>query len=50
MFSGCEFASPVSSVTIDFAGGQYFTNETGRLDNLRFGIVPRPVLQLSMAN
>lgn len=27
-----EFASPVSAVTIDFAGGQYFTNETGRLD------------------
>lgn len=97
-----EFASPVSSITIDFAGGQYFTNETGRLDgynaagqmvasyvtapqaaghmetmtisreatdiawavayvppglgvfgrldNLRFGVVPRPVLQLSMAN
>lgn len=97
-----EFAAPVSSVTIDFAGGQYFTNETGRLDgfnaagqlvasyitapqaaghaetmtiareatdiawavayvppgfgvfgrldNLRFGIVPRPVLQLSLAN
>lgn len=94
-----EFASPVSSVTIDFAGGQYFTNETGRLDgfnaagqlvasyvtapqpaghmetmtisreatdiawavayvppgfgvlgrfdNLRFGVVPRPVLQLN---
>ena len=97
-----EFASPVSSVTIDFAGGQYFTNETGRLDgynaagqlvasyvtapqaaghaetmtisretadiawavayvppglgvfgrldNLRFGTVARPRLQLSMAN
>ena len=97
-----EFASPVSSVTIDFAGGQYFTNETGRLDgynaanqlvasyitapqaadhaetmtisreatdiawavayvppglgvfgrldNLRFGAVPRPVLQLSMVS
>jgi hypothetical protein len=97
-----EFASPVSSVTIDFAGGQYFTNETGRLDgynaagqlvasyvtapqaaghaetmtisretpdiawavayvppdlgvfgrldNLRFGVVPRPVLQLGLAN
>lgn len=97
-----EFTSPVSSVTIDFAGGQYFTNETGRLDgynaagqlvasyvtapraaghketmtisreatdiawaiayvppglgvfgrldNLRFGVVPRPVLQISMAN
>ncbi len=97
-----EFAAPVSSITIDFAGGQYFTNETGRLDgynaagqlvasyvtapqaaghaetmtisreatdiawavayvppglgvfgrldNLRFGVVPRPVLQLSMAN
>jgi hypothetical protein len=97
-----EFASPVSSVTIDFAGGQYFTNETGRLDgynaagqlvasyvtapqaaghmetmtisreatdiawavayvppnlgvfgrldNLRFGVVPRPALQLSTAN
>jgi hypothetical protein len=97
-----EFATPVSSVTIDFAGGQYFTNETGRLDgynaagqlvvsyvtapqaaghmetmtisreatdiawavayvppdlgafgrldNLRFGIVPRPVLQLGMVN
>jgi hypothetical protein len=97
-----EFAMPVSSVTIDFAGGQYFTNETGRLDgfnaagqlvasyvtaplpadhmetmtisreatdiawavayvppdlgvfgrldNLRFGIVPRPVLQLGLVN
>ena len=97
-----DFASPVSSVTIDFAGGQYFTNETGRLDgynaagqlvvsyvtapqaaghvetmtlsreatdiawavayvppnlgvfgrldNLRFGIVPRPVLQLGLVN
>ncbi|MCW5553467.1 MAG: hypothetical protein KIS67_15075 [Verrucomicrobiae bacterium] len=97
-----EFASPVSSVTIDFAGGSYFTNETGRLDgysaagqlvgsyvtapraaghketmtissettdiawaiayvppdlgvfgrldNLRFGVVPRPVLQLSMVS
>ena len=97
-----EFAAPVSSVTIDFAGGQYFTNETGRLDgynaanqlvasyvtapqaaghaetmtisreatdiawaiayvppdlgdfgrldNLRFGAVPRPVLQLSMTS
>jgi hypothetical protein len=97
-----EFAEPVSFVTIDFAGGQYFTNETGRLDgynaagqlvasyvsapqpaghaetmtissevtdiawavayvppnlgvfgrldNLHFGIVPRPVLQLSMAD
>lgn len=27
-----EFAAPVSFVAIDFAGGQYFTNETGRLD------------------
>jgi len=97
-----EFVSPVSSVTIDFAGGQYFTNETGRLDgynaagqlvasyvtgpqpaghmetmtisseatdiawavayvppdlgvfgrldNLRFGVVPRPVLQLGLMN
>ena len=97
-----EFAAPVSSVTIDFAGGQYFTNETGRLDgynaanqlvasyvtapqaaghvetmtilreatdiawaiayvppglgvfgrldNLRFGAVARPVLQLSMVS
>jgi hypothetical protein len=97
-----EFAAPVSSVTIDFAGGQYFANETGRLDgynaagqlvgsyvtapqaaghmetmtisreatdiawavayvppdlgvfgrldNLRFGIVPRPVLQLGLVN
>jgi hypothetical protein len=97
-----EFASPVSSVTLDFAGGQYFANETGqldgynaagqlvasyvtapqaaghmetmtisreaadiawavayvppdlgvfgRLDNLRFGIVLRPVLQLSLVN
>lgn len=97
-----EFASPVSSVTIDFAGGAYFTNETGRLDgynaagqlvasyvtgpqpaghmetmaiaseatdiawavayvppglgvfgrldNLRFGVVPRPVLQLGLVN
>jgi hypothetical protein len=97
-----EFAVPVSAVTIDFAGGQYFTDETGRLDgyntagqlvasyvtapqaaghmetmtifreatdiawavayvppnlgvfgrldNLRFGIVSRPVLELGMAN
>src|SRR5688572_20750055 len=27
-----EFAAPVAFVAIDFAGGQYFTNETGRLD------------------
>jgi len=97
-----EFALPVSLVTIDFAGGQYFAKETGRLDgynaagqlvasyttapqaaghaetmiisrgatdiawavayvppdlgvfgrldNLRFGAVLGPVLQLSMAN
>lgn len=97
-----EFTSPVTFVTIDFAGGQYFANETGRLDgynvagqlvasyvtapqaaghgetmtisrvatdiawavayvppglgvfgrldNLRFGIVPPPVLQLGLPN
>lgn len=27
-----EFATPVSVVSIDFAGGQYFAEETGRLD------------------
>lgn len=97
-----EFAAPVALVAIDFAGGQYFTNETGRLDgynvagqlvasyitapqaaghmetmtisreetdiawaiayvppdlgvfgrldNLRFAVMPRPVLQLSVTN
>lgn len=97
-----EFAAPVGFVAIDFAGGQYFTNETGRLDgynaagqlvasyvtapqaaghmetmtisreaadiawaiayvppdlgvfgrldNLRFGVMPRPELQLRVAN
>lgn len=27
-----EFAAPVSFVAVDFTGGQFFTNETGRLD------------------
>jgi hypothetical protein len=32
-----EFATPVSLVAIDFAGGHYFTNETGRLDAYNAG-------------
>jgi hypothetical protein len=32
-----EFNSPVSFVEIDFAGGQFFTNETGRLDAYNAG-------------